>query len=79
MSCPNLVTTYNPACQEMYVYYKMSSDEVTNTGQTIVDASGNSNDGTNGVATANTSKDCSRWVDAYRVVRLTISTSMEAV
>lgn len=58
VSCPNLVSTYNPACQGMHVYYKMSSDEVTG-GQTVLDSSGNSKHASNGDGFMSDGNDCS--------------------
>lgn len=59
VSCPNLISNYNPACQELYAYYKLTGAEVTS-GQTVLDSSGKSNEASNGESYQMDSRDCSR-------------------
>ncbi len=49
------VTTH-PACQDTYVYYKMTAGYVS--GQTVVDSSGNGKDACNGENCSDSTKDC---------------------
>ena len=58
VDCPKIKVTVNPACQGSYFYYKMSSAQVTNSGQNVVDSSGNSKDATNGSGAGTDSSDC---------------------
>ena len=53
VTCPKLLVTSSPACEEIYVYYKMDT-----AGQTIVDYSREDNLAINGEDISNLSQDC---------------------
>ena len=53
VTCPKLLVTSSPACEAVYVYYKMDT-----AGQTIVDYSREDNLAINGEDISNLSQDC---------------------
>lgn len=63
ISCPKLMVAGNPACQGLYVYYKMTAGEVDNGNQNIIDSSGNDRHGTNGSSQSDNNQDCTPYDD----------------